>query len=254
MDSAVAESSNLPNRNHNNPPEVIDLASEVAQSVSDFMSFTPVVEDEVTARAMKLQIDRVKLCVKDLEAERDGKVRPLNEQVDVINSKYRKPRTMLGNLLSEMLKRVHDFVKKEEHIRQMVALEAERKAKEAEQAAIEAERIERERLDDAANGEVGINVAEVTADADEAFEAYEKAERQAIIAKKDIHIKIGGGLSRAIGVKEREVLSVKEPFLAMMMMGVTPDIQEAILKSARAWRRVHGKLPDGIAVTMERHL
>lgn len=250
----MAELSNLPNRDHNNPPEVIDLASDVVQNISAFMAEMPVVGSEDAARGMKLQIDRVKLCVKDLEAERDGKVRPLNEQVDAINSRYRKPRTMLGNLLSEMLKRVHDFVKKEEHIRAMVALEAERKAREAERAAIEAERIERERLDDAAKGEIGINVAEVTADADEAFEAYERAERQAIIARKDIHLKIGGGLSRAIGVKEREILSVKEPFLAMMMMGVTPDIEEAILKSARAWRKVHGKLPDGIDVTMERHL
>lgn len=241
-------------RLHNNPPEVIDLASEVVQNVSAYMAEAPVVEDADAARGMKLQIDRAKLCIKDLEAERDGKVRPLNEQVETINDKYRKPRVMLNTLLAEMLNRVHVFVKKEELIRQMAALEAERKAREAELVAREAERVEQERLDDAAKGEIGVDVAKVMSDADDAFKEYEKFARQAVLAEKETRVKIGGGLSRAIGVKEREVLSVKEPFLAIMMMGVTPDIQEAILKSARAWRKVHGKLPDGIDVTMERHL
>lgn len=239
---------------HNNPPEVIDLASGVISSISEFMSEWPVVEDEEDARRMKLQVDRAKACIKDLEAERDTKVRPLNEQVSDINGKYRQPRRLLGSLLDEMLARIEDFVFAERERREKIAAEAEAKAREAERLALEAERIEREKLDDASKGEVGVNVAEVIADADQAFEEYEKAERQAILAKREMHVKVGGGFSRAIGLRSKETLHVEQPFVAIMMLGITPDIREAILKAARAWRKVHGTLPDGVVSTTEERL
>lgn len=239
---------------HNKPPEAIELASDVIGFISAYMADYPVIQKEEDARLMKVQIDRAKLCIKDLEAERDGKVRPLNNRVDDINGTYRKSRRMLGNLLDEMLGRLQDFVIKEEQRREEMARVAALKAKTLELAAKEAERLEQERLDDIAKGEVGVDVAEVISNADDAFEEYQRAEREAILAKKDTHVKVGGGFSRAIGLREKETLTVTDYTLALRDMGLTSDIEDAILKAARAWRKVHETLPRGIKSTMEKQL
>ena len=247
----------LPERDHNNPPEVLELASGVVSDISAHMADNPVVETEESARAMKLQVDRARLCIKDLEDERDHKTEPLEIQLSAVKQRYRGPRRMLGDLLDEMLARVQRFVIAEEYRRQRIADELAAKAKEAEQAAKEAERIEHERLDDAAKGEVGINVAEVIAQADEAFDTYAKAQREALRATKETHVRIGGGFNRAIGLRAKETLSIESvgaATVALVQIGLTPDIEQAILKSARAWRKVHGKLPEGITSTTEKKL
>jgi hypothetical protein len=241
-------------RDHNNPPEVLELASGVTAEISRYMADNPVVENEDAARGMKVYVDRAKLCIKDLEDERDGKVRPLNEQVAAINGRYRGPRRLLGDLLDEMLGRIQIFVRAEERKRQQAAMELAAKARAAEEAAREAERIERERLDDAAKGEVGVDVAEVIANADQAFDEYTKAERQAILAQRETHVKVGGGFSRAIGMREKEVFHIDSLMKAIQSLGPTPDIEAAVLKAARSHYRTYKKLPDGISRTVERHL
>lgn len=241
-------------KDHNNPPEVLELSREVIQSISDWMAENPNVPNEDKAREAKVQIDRVKLCIKDIEAERDGKVRPLNEKVAAINADYRKPRRVLGDLLDEMLARLQDFIRREEHRRAKIAEEAARKAREAEEAALEAERLEKERLDDAAKGEVGVNIAEVIEKADDAFENYERAEREAIMARKDARVKVGGGFARAISMREKEILDVVDAIAALTELGATENIKAAILTSARAFRKIHNRLPNGISVTIEKVL
>lgn len=239
---------------HNNPPELLELADVVIRDISASMAELPVIQNEDHARAMKVQIDRAKICIRDLEAELDGKVRPLRETVEGIRIQYRPKRGMLGNLLDEMLGRVQLFVKAEQRRREQAAAVLAAEAEKARRQAEEAERIERERLDDAAKGEVGVDVAEVIQQADQAFETYEKAERQARVAEKDTRVKIGGGFSRAIGMRKTETLTVQDATLAVSVMGLTPDIEAAILKSARAYRTVHGKLPNGIISRVEEHL
>src|SRR5712671_3845757 len=98
---------------HNNPPEVLKLAPDVIADISGKMADIPVVESEEDARLIKMEIDRAKACIKDLEAELDGKVRPLNTMVEGIRVLYRGPRRMLGDLLDEMLARTEVFVKAE---------------------------------------------------------------------------------------------------------------------------------------------
>lgn len=238
----------------NNPPEVLDLSREVIQSISDWMGENPSVSDEATARSAKMQVDRAKALIKDLEAERDGKVRPLNEKVASINADYRKPRRLVGDLLDEMLARIQDYVRKEEHRRAKIAEEAARKAREAEEAALEAERLEKERLDDAAKGEVGVDVAAVIEKADDAFEDYQRAEREAIMAQRDAKVKIGGGFARALSMREKEILDVVDAIAALTDMGATENIKQAILTSARAFRKIHNRLPNGISSIMEKSL
>jgi len=239
----------------NNPPEVLELSRDVAKSISEWMAENPNVPDEKIAREAKIQIDRAKMCVKDMEAERDAKVRPLNDKVASINADYRKPRNLLNDLLSEMLARVQDFVRKEEHRRAKIAEEAARKAREAEEAALEAERLEKERIDDAAKGEVGVDIASVIEQADDAFEEYQKAEREAIMAQRDAsRVRIGGGFARALSMREKEILDVVDAIAALTEMGATENIKQAILTSARAFRKLHNRLPNGISATITKEL
>jgi hypothetical protein len=242
---------------HNNPPEVLELASEVIDLISAHMADYPVVEREDDARLMKAYIDRAKLCVKDLEVEQEVKSKPLRDHLETIRSDYRPKRRMLGDLLDEMVARVQIFVKAEQHRREQAAALLVAQAHEARRNAEAAERIEAEQLDNASKGEYGVDVAQVIAEADDAFEAYEKAERQAVRAEKDTRVKIGGGFSRAIGMRKKETLSVPDvryATAALNEMGLTHDIHEAILKSARAYRTVHGKLPEGVISKVEEHL
>lgn len=246
-----------PDIGHNNPPEVLELAVTVIDDISGCIADIPVVEDEQAAREMKVQIDRAKLCVKDLEAEQEVKSKPLRDHLETIRADYRPKRRMLGDLLDEMLARVEVFVHAERRRREQAAALLVAQAHEARRKAEEAERIELEQLDNASKGEVGVDVAQIIAEADDAFEAYEKAERQAVRAEKDTRVKIGGGFSRAIGTRKKETLSIPDvryATAALNEMGLTPDIHEAMLKSARAYRTVQGKLPEGVISKVEEHL
>lgn len=238
------------NRGHNNPPELLELSQEVIRGISDYMAQAPVVETESEARDAKLQIDRAKLCLKDLEDERDTKVRPLNEQVAAINLCYRKPKDMLSGLLNEMSARVHRFIAVEEAKRRAIAAEKERIAREAEEAALEAERLERERLDDAANGELGVDVAEVIAAADASFEEFQRARRDATVSLKESKLRVRSVLGgRASGLRDKEVFEVIDAIGALIEMGVNEIIKAEIIKSAKAYRKLHNKLPKGVQST-----
>jgi hypothetical protein len=235
----------------NNPPDQTVTAAETMRDISDFLSENPLI-DEAHAREAKLFIDRGKLAIADLEAERETKVKPLNQQVQQINDHYRSPRELLKKVLNEIQERLSSFLRAEETKRQAAAAEARRIAEAAEQAAREAERIERERLADAAVGEAGIDVAALTIEADTKFREMEKAQRQAAIAERDAKIKIGGGFGRALGLKTKEELIIIDAIDAIHAIGVTESITEAILTSARAYRKLNGVLPKGVISETER--
>ena len=231
---------------HNKPPDMTATAVETMRDLSDWMAENPVIQSMENAREAKVFIDRAKLCIKDLEDERDGKVRPLNEQVKEINAYYKGPRSSLETVLSELNARVAAFVLAEERKREAAAREAARIAAEAEARAREAERLEQEALASAASGELGVDVAAHVTDADDAFKEYERANRQAALAERETHVKIGGGFSRSISLRSKETLVVTDPIAALNDLGLTEDISEAIVKTARAYRKLRGKLPTGV--------
>ena len=239
---------------HNKPPQMIDVVREVAHHLSTWFADNPAVSTEQEAREIKLQIDRAKLCLQDLEAERDSKVRPLNDKVDTINAMHKSARKPLGAVLDEMEGALNVFIKAEEARRVETAVEAKRKAQEAEQKARSAEKLERERLECIRLGEIGLDLASITAEADAAFDEYERAQRAAIRAQADTRVKIAGGFSRAITLKEKEILDVENVNEALIELGLTANIKQAILTSARAFRKKHGRLPAGITVTIDRHI
>ncbi len=75
-------------RRHNKPPAMLDLARDVTRQIETWFKANPAVTTEQQARDIKLQIDRAKLCLKDLEDDRNEKVRHLNEQVSEINAEH----------------------------------------------------------------------------------------------------------------------------------------------------------------------
>lgn len=236
---------------HNQPPSMIDTAGEVTSALNKWMEDHPVIQDGDEAREAKVLIDRAKLCVKDLEAEREGKVKPLNLQVSEINDSYRPSRNLLQKVQQEALRRVTDYLAKEEAKRLKVAEEARKKAEEAERAAREAERLEREAADDARHG-VEVDVAAAAQAADESFADYQRADRAANLAERDSKVRLGGGFTRAMSLRNRETLIIIDIIDAIAEIEITPDIEAAVLKGARAYRTIHGKLPGGIISKIER--
>lgn len=242
-------------RDHNHPPDMIQMAQDTTRNLSQWLADCPTVSTEEEARALKVQIDRAKLCLADLADEREGKLQPLNLMVNGIREAYRRARSPLEVVLEQMLEVMNGFIQREEAKRLALAAAAERIAREAEAKAREAERIELEKRDDALQGEVGIDVAEYSEEADRAFEEFTAAQRAAIVARKDAKVRIGGGFSRAIGLRKQEILEVEDAITVIRDIGVLPEnVKKALLTAARAFRSVHGRLPKGIKQTVDRSL
>ena len=245
----------------NQPPGPIEMAESIQQTLSDWMREHPVIQTEDDARAAKPLIDRAKAAMDELEAERDGKVRPYNEEVAKINAEYKaihntdpkKPGTF-NKIFNELKLRVADYLRKEEQKRLAAAAEARRIQEEAERQAREAEAREREALESASVGEVGIDVAAVAKEADAAFETFERQSRFADRAEKDTKVKLGGGFASAVSLRTAETLQVDDALKAIVVIGTTERIREAILTEARAYRKANGRLPDGVSATTERKL
>ncbi len=236
----------------NKSPDMTVTVTETMNDLSSWMSDHPVISTEEEARESKVFVDRGKLAIKDLEDERESRVKPLNVQVQQINDHYRTPRNLLQKVLDELQNRLSSFLRQEEQKRIAAAQEAARKAEEAERLAREAERIEQEAIEAAKVGELDIDIAGVTGAADRAYKEYEKASHQAAIAERDTRVRIGGGFARALGLKNKDGLTILDVHAAIDAVGLTETIIEAVLKSARAYKRLYQKYPPGIQVTTQR--
>lgn len=259
--NALAMSDKPADIGHNNPPGVIETAGLAIKAVSDWMGDNPVIESEEQARACKPLIDRAKVALDEMEAERDAKVRPLNEKVAKINADYKalhnsdaKKPALYDKIFNELKGRLATFLRAEEDRRLKAAAEAKRIADEAERVAREAEAKEREALSKAAAGELDISVAQVTDDADAAFSEFERSSRFAARAERDTKVKIGGGFGNAVSLRTKETLHLDSYNKAITAIGPNDGIRDAILSAARAYRKLHGQLPDGVRAETERAL
>lgn len=259
--TALQQINYAPTIGDNNPPGPIDHAQTVIDDINAWLGDHPVVETEDQAREAKPYLDRAKNALDEIESERDGKVRPLNETVDAINVKYKalhntekKKPGQFDKIVNELKARVAAFLAAEEARREREAEEARRNQEEAERIAREAERREHEALQNAAAGELDIDVAEVTQAADTAFKEYELQSRFAARAERDTKVKIGGGFENAVSLRSVETLHLDSYGLALKAIGPNDKIRDAILSAARDYRKLHGALPAGVRATTERKL
>jgi hypothetical protein len=252
--------SNLAVVGSNNPPSPIEYAQSVIDEINAWLADHPTIETEDDARAAKPFLDRAKASLEEVEAERDSKVRPLNEQVSAINSKYKalhntdsKKPGLFDKIVSELRSRVAAFLIREEQRRIREAEIARLAQEEAERLAREAEAKEAEALANAKAGEV-VDVAEVTQAADAAFEEFERQSRFAARAERDTKVKIGGGFGKTASLRDVETLHLDSYSLALKAIGPNDKVRDAILSAARDYRKLHGELPAGVRATYERKL
>lgn len=238
----------------NNPPSALEDAAAFYRDLSGFLGDHPAIVSHDDAKAAKLWLDRAAATLKAIEAERDGKVRPLNTEVKRINGEYKAGAEPLDKLVGILKSRMAAFLKAEEDRRRAIEAEAKRKAEEAERIAREKLAAEAEAKANAEAGEV-VDLGEVIADTDAAIDDARRAASLARTAERDAdNTRVGGGFNRAIGLRTVETWTVTDAIGALLDMGATQGINDEIVKAARAYRKLHGRLPNGVAVTEERTL
>lgn len=245
----------------NNPPGPIEFAQSVIDQLATWMADHPVVQTEDEAREAKVYIDRAKAALVDIEAQRVKLVTPLNDKVAKVNADHKhyhnhgqektKP-GLFDKIVMALVNRVQVFMLAEEAKRKKEAEDARVAALLAEQKAREAEDREKEVHENAAQGEIGLDIKEATEQADAAFADFQRASRFARQAEKETKVKVAGGFGRSLSIKNREVLIVKNWNKAIVNVGLTDAIRDAILTASRNFRQEYGMLPDGVESTYER--
>lgn len=231
---------------HNRPPGPIDAGVQTLADAAKWLADNPVVESEDAAREAAKFSERLKISHDEIERERDSKVRPLNNEVKEINSEYIAAKAPLEAARTQIRKRLTAFALAEEAKRVAIAKALEAEREEAERIARDAEAKEQEALSDASQGVVGVDVVAATQNANQAFSRFKKADHRAAIAAKDGHVRIGSGIGRAATLKTKEILKLNDALKALAVMGISEKTEEAILSDARAYRKQHGKLPEGV--------
>ena len=228
----------------NNPPSAIDDARTAYKALADYLAQTPVIEAEETAREAKLFSDRTKNTLKDLESARKAKADPLYSEWKAVNEEFKPAQENLDKLLKELNARLTVFARAEETKRQKIA-EAKRRA---------AEEAEREAKDNAAYGEIGVDVGAAIESADAAFADMQLAMREKARAERDEKVRIGGGFDRALSMRTVKALILDDAVAALKDLGLTDKIKDAILSGARDYRKVMGALPKGVSEIEERKI
>lgn len=236
----------------NNPPGQIDFSKETVTALSDWMKNHPTISSEDEAREAKLLVDRGVLCSKDMVDERQAQTGPLLKQVEYIRDRYREPQNILDRVVTELQARLNAFILREEERRKAEAERLRHEAEEAERLAREAEEAERQAKEDAEQGVCDVDIGQATTTADAAFAQFKQAAKEAQRADRESVVKIGGGFRRAASLRNKETLLVDDPHLALDALGMTDDIKEAILTSARKYRTHFGELPEGVSSHKER--
>jgi acyl-CoA-binding protein len=244
----------------NQPPSPIESGKVAVTDLSRFLAEHPVIQTEDEAREGKLFVDRMRATLGEIEDTRIALTKPLNDELDKINATYKsvhntdknKPGTF-DKIFNELKARLTAFAKAEEARKEALALEAKRVRDEAEREALEAEQRERDAIENARAGELGVDVTQVVVEADSRFNTFKQADRAAARAEREINTRIGGGFSgRAIGLRSKETLVLESYNRAIKAIGPNAKIEEAILSAARDYRKTHGDLPDGVTTITER--
>jgi hypothetical protein len=237
---------------HNNPPP-----SEVTKTLDIelrvFLREHPVIQSPAEANLAAGLTQRAKNTLADIEADRKRLVGPLNDQVKSINAEYGEAASPIQSGLILLKGRMTDYAAAEELRRQEIAEALRIEAKAAEERASQAIRDAQEAVQNASFGEA-VDVVTAKQDAVRAFNDARRADRAFARAERDAeHVRLAPGLgARAMSLRSQTELTVTDATLAIGAMGLTETIAEAILTSARAYKKLKGNYPPGIAVNTTR--
>lgn len=237
---------------HNQPPTCIDTARGVWDTLNAYLKATPVIQSHDEAKKGANLVEQARASLGEMEDERKAFTKPLNDEVKAINDQYRSPVESVKAIMDELKRRLTAFAQAEEAERRRVAEVARIAAEKAERIAREAEAREREAKEDTDLGVVGVNAAAAIIAADRAFDGFKRADREATRAERETTVRLNGGFGRAVSMRSKETLTVVDAIAAITAMGLTEAISEAILTSARAYRKLRGALPSGVSAVTER--
>lgn len=237
----------------NNPPGAIDIGNETASDLSMWLAQHPVIEREEDAIEAAPYVKRGKGALADMEAERDNRVRPLNAEVKQINESYKPAKALLEKILDQLKSRLDAYGHAVEMRRIRDMEEKLRVAREAECIARAAAAADQEAKENAGVGEVGVDIAATTRAADAAFSEMRKAQREAARAERDVPVKLGVGYGAPLSMRTTETLVLESYNRALRAIGPDPRIESVILTCAREYRKKHGRLPEGVTSTHDRH-
>jgi hypothetical protein len=236
----------------NNPPGPIDFARDTFRAVSQFLAAMPVIASEEDAREAKWHLDRAKNSLKDLEATQKKETAPLYNTWKEAVAKYKTPIDQLEKIMDELSSRLSAFMRAEENRRRAEAELIRAAAEAADRQAREAIQREQEARENASVGELGVDLATAIEATDEAVSDAKTLSRRADIAERDTHVRIGGGYGRVTTLREKKTLVLDDAVKALLSIGVTDKIKDAILSSARDYRKLKGEIPAGVSETSER--
>jgi hypothetical protein len=237
----------------NKAPGPIDHAKEALAELNNYLKEAPVIQTPKEAKEAGGWLERSRIAIKELEDERTDKVGPLNTKLKSINDLYRAVRDPLEKVTTELRRRLTAYTNAEEAKRRA---EADRLRQEAEAAAEEARKAAAAADDAVASvdvGEIGVDAGGAIADADAAIRQAGIAERAALRAQRESTVRIASVMgNRALAPRTVEVLTVTDAVAAIKEMGMTAKITDAILSSARDYRKEFGELPAGIGSESKR--
>ena len=99
--------------------------------------------------------------------------------------------------------------------------------------------------------------------ADQAFDQYARAGRKVQVAERSVPVRIGSVMgSRSISMRNYETLVIAgdpeakldNAVLALRAMGVTAELEQALIMAAKKYREAFSELPAGIVATIDRRI
>lgn len=239
-----------------NEPDRLAFAVEAYDELRAYLKATPVVTSQAEAKFGAAVNERTLIALNEARAERETKTRPFRDKLNAIFEAYGlvKDKGTMETARGELRKRLTKYAADIEAKRIAEVERLRKEAEDAERLARQAEAAEQEAIDDADQG-VESDVGEAIQQADQAFSTFRRADKQAAIAARNVPVRfssVTGG--RSMGMRNVEVLVIEDVAKAIKIMGLTPKIRDAILSSARDYRKEFDELPNGIKATFERSL
>jgi hypothetical protein len=238
----------------NNPPGPIEAAKEAHAELSTFAEETPVIQSWDQAKLASAYIERTRIALQAMEDERKPQADPLNAKLEAINKPYRLVRQPLEKLYDLVKLRLTRYNNAVEAARLKEAQRLRDAAEAAEAAARAAEAAEQEAIAGADVGEL-TDVGGAIAEADHAFKGYQKADRAAATAERNVPVRIASIMGgKALSMRTTEVFIVEDACAAITAMGLSDDLKKQIVKDAKRFREATGELPDGVRSEYQRSL
>ena len=245
----------------NLPPGPIDNGMDTATALSRWLAEHPLILTEDKARDAKILLDRARSSAGEIEDARKRETAPLNEQLTEINGRYKamhntdpKKPGILDRVTRELGRRMTEYIGRVEAQKLLEAEKKRKAAEEAERIAREAEAREKEAIENAKAGELGVDVTQVVVEADSRFKEFQKADRAAQLAERETNVRIAGGWMKSASLRTKETLVLVSYGKAICAIGPNEKIREAILSAARDYRKEKGQLPDGVSSEITREI